>query len=222
MHDAMDVCDDEPVDHVQQLQALLIIKEQLAKDVLSELADALLHTQKLIDSQPSEMHEMLIDQQNDYIAPIHAHLEHADANVALTKLSLARLLLPVKVTPIVSDSQPYISAIPQPAVINLDASNVPPDPHDPIHQALVWLGNFKSIPVFPNSGKVNFDRVNLPTFNKSPILDLSSQLKGIKRMDFEAKFVKAIFLFMSRFEKFFHNKLTDLFDFLVSQMCCKI
>ncbi|KAF9371837.1 hypothetical protein CPC16_002814, partial [Podila verticillata] len=214
MRDAMDVCDDEPVDHVQQLQALLVIKEQLAKAISSELADALLRAQKLIDSQPAEMHEMLIDQRNDYIAPIHARLEHADADVALTKLSLARLLPPVKVTPMVSDPQPSFSAVPRPAVINLDASNVPPDPRDPIHQALVRLGNFKSIPVFPNTGKVDFDRVNLPTFDKSPVLDLSSHLRGIKRTDFEAKFVEAIFLFMSRFEKFFRNKLTDLFDFL--------
>ncbi|KAF9197766.1 hypothetical protein BGZ59_005160, partial [Podila verticillata] len=61
------------------------------------------------------------------------------------------------VTPMVSDPQPSFSAVPRPAVINLDASNVPPDPRDPIHQALVQLGNFKSIPVFPNTGKVDFD-----------------------------------------------------------------
>lgn len=112
MRDAMDVCDEEPVDHVQQLQALFVIKEQLAKDVSPRLADALLCTQKVIDSQPAEMHEMLIDQRNDYIMPIHAHLEHANADITLTKLSLIRLLLSVKITPIVSDPQPSISAIP--------------------------------------------------------------------------------------------------------------
>ena len=96
----------------------------------------------------------------------------------------------------------------------LDASNVTPDINKPIHQSLLRLANFKSIPVFPSTGEVDFDRVNLPSFDKSPVLDLSSQLKGIRRKDFEAKFVEAIFLFLNRFEKFFRNRLTDLFDSL--------
>ena len=88
-------------------------------------------------------------------------------------------------------------------MVRLDAANVPPDFNIPHHQALVRLGNFKSIPVFPNTSIVDFDRVNLPTFSNSPVLDLTTAIKGVQRKDFEAKFVEAIFQFLARFESSF-------------------
>lgn len=213
MDTAMDVCSDEPVDPVQQFRELLAIKKLAVHKVSTELADCLHRVQKVLDTQPPEAHASLISQRDTLTAPLETQLHHLDAEVALLEQSLARLV-PPPTQKSVLPSPWGDAAAPRAPVVALDASNVPPDPNNHVHQALVRLGNFKSIPVFPSTGEVDFDRVNLPSFDKSPVLDLSVQLKGVRRREFEAKFVESIFLFLSRFEKFYRNKLTDLFDVL--------
>ncbi|KAG0007524.1 hypothetical protein BGZ81_004812, partial [Podila clonocystis] len=132
-----------------------------------------------MDLQPYEAHASLISQRAAFTAPLEIQLGALDAEIALLKQSLARI------APAPVQTLAQLSAQ-RPPVVALDASNVPPDPNNPLHQALVRLGNFKSIPVFPSTGEVDFDRVNLPSFDKSPVLDLSTQLKGVKRKEFEA------------------------------------
>jgi hypothetical protein len=209
----MDVCPDEPVDPVPRFQELLAAKQSEVLRVSSSLSICLSRAQKAIDSQPPEAHASLASQRDAITAPLEAQLEQLDFEILRLEQSLARLAPPALHQSVSCPPQSGLAAA-HPPVVAQDSPNVSPDPNNPIHHALVRLGNFKSIPVFPSTGAVDFDRVNLPTFDKSPVLDLSVQLKGVKRRDFEAKFVEAIFLFLNRFEKFFRNKLTDLFDSL--------
>ncbi|KAF9311775.1 hypothetical protein BG006_004484, partial [Podila minutissima] len=213
MGNTMEVCPDVLSDPLKQFQELLDAKELQIRKVSIELAARLHQVQKILDTQPLEAHASLLSQRNSITAPLQSQLDLLDSEVAFLKESIARLA-PPSIPNSVLPSRGGVVSAPQAPVVALDASNVLPDLNNPIHQALVRLGNFKSIPVFPSTGEVDFDRVNIPSFDKSPVLDLSMQLKGVKRGEFEAKFVESIFLFLNRFEKFFRNKLTDLFDFL--------
>ncbi|KAF9302601.1 hypothetical protein BG003_002357, partial [Podila horticola] len=213
MGNDMEVCPDVLSDPLKQFQELLDAKELQIRKVSTELAARLHQVQKILDTQPLEAHASLLSQRNSITAPLQSQLDLLDSEVAFLKESIARLA-PPSIPNSVLPSRGGVVSAPHTPVVALDASNVLPDLNNPIHQALVRLGNFKSIPVFPSTGEVDFDRVNIPSFDKSPVLDLSTQLKGVKRGEFEAKFVESIFLFLNRFEKFFRNKLTDLFDFL--------
>ncbi|KAI9241707.1 MAG: hypothetical protein BYD32DRAFT_405368, partial [Podila humilis] len=213
MDDPMDICPDVPDDPVQQFQDLLAVKQQEVARISTILAGYLSRAQKAMNSQPPESHQALSLQCDAATAPLDAQLDRLDIEIARIKLSLARLAPPS----ILQEASPSSmgGAPPQrPPPLVLDASNVSPDLNKPYHQSLVRFGNLKSIPVDPSTGEVDFDRVTLPSISKSPVLDLTVQLKGVKRKDFEAKYVEAIFQFLNRFERFFRNELTDLFDVL--------
>ncbi|KFH62091.1 hypothetical protein MVEG_11730 [Podila verticillata NRRL 6337] len=213
MDNPMDMCPDVPVDPVQQFKDLLAVKQQEVARISTILAGYLSRAQKAMNSQPPESHQALSLQCDAATAPLDAQLNRLDIEIARIKLSLARLAPPSILQEISSSSMG--GAPPQrPPPLVLDASNVSPDLNKPYHQSLVRFGNLKFIPVDPSTGEVDFDRVTLPSISKSPVLDLSAQLKGVKRKDFEVKYVEAIFQFLNRFERFFRNELTDLFDIL--------
>jgi hypothetical protein len=202
MEDPMDICPEAPVDPVQQFQDLLAVKQQEVTRLSTILARYLSRAQKAMDSQPPESHQALSLQRDAATAPLDAQLNSLDTEIARIKHSLARLAPPSmlqEASPSLMGGAP--SQRPPPLV--LDASNVSPDLNKPFHQSLVRFGNLKSIPVDPSTGEVDFERVTLPSISKSPVLDLSAQLKGVKHKDFEAKYVEAIFQFLNRFERFF-------------------
>ncbi|KAF9323087.1 hypothetical protein BG006_001769, partial [Podila minutissima] len=66
----MDVCPDEPIDPVLRFQELLTAKQSEVGRVSSILADRLLRTQKVFDTQPPDAQASLVSQRTAIVAPL--------------------------------------------------------------------------------------------------------------------------------------------------------
>ncbi|GJJ72538.1 hypothetical protein EMPS_04896 [Entomortierella parvispora] len=200
----MEVDGESPVNRIARLESLVARKQQQVDELAEQREDVLLRAEALINANPPATQPSLVVQRDLMLADLADKLNQAVADLEVVKEALNRrrpLIFPMAA----SSSQCNTQA-------PLDSSTVAPVLNAPFHDALVRYGQFKSIPVFPGTLSVDFAKVDLVHYPSSPVLDLTSQLRNIEKKDFEAKFVETLFTFLDRFEKFFRERLTELFD----------
>ncbi|KAF9273577.1 hypothetical protein BGZ68_001391, partial [Mortierella alpina] len=200
----MDVDNPPVVDRLARLQALVSTKERTLSRLQEQFEDALLDSEFILDGQPHDQKERLTLERDALIAALKGNITKAESELTQAQQALNRRLFP-------SNSNPSSNTGMQlfPPIVYQDACNVPPVYSNKEHGALVRIGVKGSIPVFPS-------------FKDEPDLERISKPKTAKRENFEAKLVELIFLFLNRFEKFYRDKLADLFDILAYRYMSQI
>ena len=212
---SMDLDNPPVVDRLARLQALVSTKEGILYRLQEQFEDALLDSEIILNGQPHDQKERLIRERDVLIAALKGNISQAENELAQAKQALNRRLFPVP-----ANLNPHIQ--PFTPIVYQDACNVPPVYSNKEHGALVRIEVKGSIPVFQGTHTVDYERLVLPSFKDELILELTPQLKSSKRENFEAKLVELIFLFLNRFEKFYRDKLADLFDILAYRYMSQI
>ena len=199
----MDIDQDSQV-LIHNLQAIVTENEVKLKQLTISGGTILVEFNKRINATSGQERAKLISQRNDTLIPITQQSDQCQADMDMA-LSTLKHLVPSELTKQVN----VVSAFD-----HSDPSNVTPNPNVDLHHSLAYWGPFKTIPVFPGTDEVDFDRVMLKTYMDLPILDLTKHLHHVKKADFEVELVKGIYQFIATFSKSLQDKLTDLFDFL--------
>ncbi|KAF9944201.1 hypothetical protein BGZ72_002662, partial [Mortierella alpina] len=209
----MDVDNPPVVDRLARLQALVTTKEGTLHRLQEQFEDALLDSEFILDGQPHDQKERLTQERDILIAALKGNIAQAESELVQAKQALNRRLFPSNFNPTSNTGMP---------IIYQDACNVPPVYSNKEHGAFVRIGVKGFIPVLQGTHTVDYERLVLPSFKDEPVLELNSKLKTAKRENFEAKLVKLVFLFLNRFEKFYRDKLADLFDILAYRYMSQI
>ncbi|KAF9944098.1 hypothetical protein BGZ72_002805, partial [Mortierella alpina] len=210
----MDVDNPPVVDRLARLQALVATKEGILHRLQEQFEDALLDSEFILDGQPHDQKERLTQERDVLIAALKGNITQAESELAQAQHALNRRLFPSNLNP--------TSNVGLQPIAYQDACNVPPVYSNKEHGALVRIGVKGSIPVFQGTHDVDYGRLVIPSFKDEPVLELTSKLKTAKRENFEAKLVELVFLFLNRFEKFYRDKLADLFDILAHRYMSQI
>ncbi|KAF9315545.1 hypothetical protein BG006_003740, partial [Podila minutissima] len=143
----MDV-DQDPLTLINDLKAIVTENEAKIKQLTISSGTILVEFNKRINSTSGQEQAKLIRQRNETLKPITQQSDQCQDDMDMARATLLRLI----------PSEPTKQVIAVSAIDHADPSNVTPNPNVDLHHSLARWGPFKTIPVFPGTDEIDFDR----------------------------------------------------------------